>query len=268
MNVYPRAHWYLVLGFVVAVAGFIPSYWSQDLGTFGVSIHVHAASATLWFLALIVQPWLINAGNLKAHRIFGSLALLIAVVLTLTAALITPRNLQLQAANPNLPYMFVYWDITTISLFAIFVTRGMKHRRDVQLHARFMVGTVFVPILPALARGLFFYGVVENFVSALYVGNMITLTAIAVLIHDDDKQGQLRSPYRWLFGVFAVLGTTIEIVGSAAWWQTLVDAAVVPLTWAVLLVGAGSAALLGLQSQRSSRVGPDPIANHAGSDGP
>ncbi len=236
MTIYPRAHWYLMFGLVVAIGGFIPSYWSQEFATFRGIIHVHAATATLWFLTLILQPWLVNSGKRAAHRAFGYASLFNAVVLVVTAAVITPRSLDLQTRNANLPYMFVYWDTVTICLFAVFVILGIKHRRNEQRHARYMVGTVFVPMLPALGRGLFFYGIVENFVSALYLGNALTLAVISLLIYDDHKKGKVHSPYVALYVVFVVLGASMEVVGAAPWWQRFVDAAVVPIIWTPLVV--------------------------------
>ena len=244
MNEYPRAHWYLMLGLAVVVGGFIPSYWSRELSAFQGSVHVHAATATLWFVTLIVQPWLVTTGKLRHHRIFGRLSVVNAVALTVTAALITPRNLELQTGNPNLPYMFIFWDVATISVFAVYVLLGVRRCRDVPLHARYMLATVFVPLLPALSRGLFFYGVVDSFVAALYLGNALTLAVIALLIYDDSRRGTLHRPYVALYAIFTVLGVGVETVGSSAWWQALVDAAVVPLVWVVLLGSVAVAAVV------------------------
>lgn len=237
MKVYPRAHWYLTLALAVAVGGFVPSYWSQDLSVFRPAIHWHAASATLWFLILILQPWLVNSGRVTAHRTIGCVALATAVLLVVTAALITPANLELETANADLPYVFVYWDVATIALFAVYVILGMRHRRSVQLHARYMLATAFVPLLPALARGLYFYGIVNNFTSALYVGNAIVLAVLALLIYDDHKRGKIRAPYVGLYVAFTLLGASVEVVGAAAWWQASIDAAVVPVVWTTLVAG-------------------------------
>lgn len=255
MNEYPRAHWYLMLGLAVVVGGFIPSYWSRELSGFQSSIHVHAGTATLWFVTLIVQPWLVTTGRARHHRIFGRLAVVNAVALAITAALITPRNLELQTGNPNLPYMFIFWDVATISVFAVYVLLGVRHRKNVPLHARYMLATVFVPLLPALARGLFFYGVVDDFVSALYVGNALTLAVISLLIYDDFRRGTLHRPYLALYGIFVVLGVSVEIVGASVWWQTLVDAAVEPLVWTVLL-GSVTAAIIVSRPGRNDRAVP------------
>lgn len=228
MNIYPRAHYYLVIGLVIAIAGFVPSYWSRDLGEFRPSIHIHGIAATLWFLTLIVQPWFIKNGSIRTHRRYGIFALMNAVILVVTTAWILPGTLEIPFESANLAYMFVYWDVATLSLFVAFVCLAMKHRKNVQLHSRYMIATVFIPMLPALARGLFFYGVIDSFISALYIGNALTLMVVTLLIIDDHKKGRLYAPYLSLYAVLAFFGVSIEVVGSAPWWQSFVDAAFAP----------------------------------------
>ncbi len=235
MNIYPRAHWYLLLGLAIAIAGFVPSYWTRNLEGFSLEIHIHALTATLWFITLILQPWLIKSGNIRAHRRYGTFAIFVAIALVVTALVITPNNLNLKVRNPDLKYMFIYWDVVTTTFFAVFVILAIHNRKNVQLHSRYMIATVFVPMLPALARGLFFYGIMDNFVSAIYVGNALTLIAISLLIYDDYKKGKIYLPYVAVYSMLALLGFSVEIVGSANWWQSLMNMAVTPFIWTIFL---------------------------------
>ena len=77
MTRYRNTHLWLLLPFAVAVLGFVPSYW---LRFFEVPWrhHVHGLTATLWFVLLVAQPYLISRGHAAQHRRYGMLALIVA----------------------------------------------------------------------------------------------------------------------------------------------------------------------------------------------
>jgi F0F1-type ATP synthase membrane subunit c/vacuolar-type H+-ATPase subunit K len=73
---------YTVAGLLIAglvFAGYAQSYylarWSQvpaRAPELTALIHVHALSFTGWILLGVVQPWLVQAGNIAAHRRWGT----------------------------------------------------------------------------------------------------------------------------------------------------------------------------------------------------
>ena len=78
---YRNFHLWMLLPFAISVLGFSYSYYFNLKGaTFHQ--HVHGLSATLWYVLVIVQPWLITRkGDIRRHRLLGAFATLLAGVI-------------------------------------------------------------------------------------------------------------------------------------------------------------------------------------------
>lgn len=231
-SIYPRAHWYVMAALAVVMWGFWPSWLSGGMRPLSVAVHLHGVTATLWFIALMVQPWLIKTGRRTLHKYVGRGALVVAAVMIVFQIQALADMHGKPFAEPVLPYYFYYIDLVALPVFTSFVTLALVHRRIMQLHARYMLATCIIPILPGLGRGLFFWGIVDSsFVLALFTSILMVLMVVLLIVRHDYKQGKIYAPWAFLAFLLTFQGATIAIVAPSTLWQTIVDSALVPIMW-------------------------------------
>ena len=149
----------LYLG-LLALSGlaFWPKYLSRLDGAIDPYTHAHAILAVAWCSILIFQP-VLAARGLEWHRWVGRASWVIAPAFVTAALLLASQRFRTmddltfhrEAASLFLP-------LSAVCLFAFSYAFGIYHRRQRQLHARFMLLTGLPMIDPVLGRVLFFYG--------------------------------------------------------------------------------------------------------------
>ena len=72
INLFPKAHLWLLIPFVLTLAGFYLSYWSK-FSEAPWRQHMHGLSATAWYVLVILQPWLIHNKPPNYHKKWGLL---------------------------------------------------------------------------------------------------------------------------------------------------------------------------------------------------
>jgi hypothetical protein len=135
---------------------FWPSYLSV-LPEANPAHHFHAGSSVLWTLLAALQSWSIHRDRFALHRTAGLAVFalfpffLVAGVwvihvetVTLAAGLSDPDNLTLA--------QFGFFDPLANIGFAILFWGGLRYRYKVQLHARYMLGTVMFVVAPVIWR--------------------------------------------------------------------------------------------------------------------
>ncbi len=202
---YKRAHLYFSLALLLAIIGFFPSYFSR-LGQTDVVRHFHGITALAWMLLLVAQAWLIREGNRPVHRRLGKSAfvlapLFIASGLLVTHSMLLGANPFQRAFGPQLAFL----DLTSVIYFGIVVGLAIGHRRNIQLHARYMASTVVLVLPPAVSRilGMGIPGI-SSFEAAVHVGYFLTASVVLLLIIDDRRMGRIRLPYPMLLVVLLV----------------------------------------------------------------
>lgn len=144
-------HLWLLVPFAIVLLGFMPSYWLR-LSEAPWRQHLHGISATLWFIILVAQPYLITRGNVRQHRLYGMFALFVAGGVVFSALSAIPYNI----ANETMPdaarYGLSLIDVIVITGFAFAVSMAIKTSKSVEDHARWMISTVFWALLPGLFR--------------------------------------------------------------------------------------------------------------------
>lgn len=207
---YAKAPYWFAALFVLAIAGFWPSYFSPGASKATVGQHAHAIAMMLWVVLLIIQPWLINRRKRDLHRLLGKLSMILAVVLVASAFYVVRDNL----VRHDPPYPFIslsfFWlGFASALYFAMLYTLAILKRRNMQLHARYMAATALTFIVPGLGRlfgrlgeqtGIGFL----NFPVALWVPALVG----AVMIVHDARHGGIRLPW-----VLATVGWLIVVGG-------------------------------------------------------
>jgi hypothetical protein len=153
---YRHAHWYLLTLFPLAGLAFWPSYLST-ISTASMEFHAHGITATLWLMLLVAQSWTVHHRQRQAHRALGLASLALFPLFLIGGAGIFLGMAQRFAEGVS-PFHVMYaaklsWlDVVGVGGFAYFYYQGLRHRRKVHLHARYMLATVVFLLPPILGR--------------------------------------------------------------------------------------------------------------------
>lgn len=193
MERYRNLHLWLLIPFAIAVLGFMRSYY-LDFTNVPWGNHVHGLSATLWFVLVVVQPYLATRGRLVTHRALGRVGIFLAGAVFASALVRIPGNIRFAREgtdSPIAPDVFLYgvsfFDLVAITGFAVSVVVAVLRSRRLEEHAVWMVSTVLWALMPALTRlallpTIRFYGVVDFASLAMIVTPAIMLTAVVMMI--------------------------------------------------------------------------------------
>ncbi len=231
MKKYHNLHWWLMLPFVIVVAGFTPSYWSR-FGEASFAWHLHGLSATLWYVLLIVQPWLATRGKIKQHRRLGMAGILLAGMVAGTALVRIPANITASKEVPmpwlqNFLYGISLFDLLSIMGFIICVIIGVWRAKKRDDHEMWMISTVFWSLMAGLAR-LGRNMVVSmrgpestfNILDAVFWFNLPMMAVMIFICY------RLRNWHPAMLAAMAVnlLLFFIEPIGQSLWWRHIADA--------------------------------------------
>jgi len=219
---YSRAYIYFGLAFLITIAGFFPSYFSR-LSETGGAHHFHGITATLWMLLLVVQPLLYRLDKIEWHRMLGRTSFLLVPLIVIGGLIMVHMMLNDERYPGNMAYQLGFIDFFVIIMFVMFYVLAIKNVRDTQYHARYMVCTIFGPIIPALTRLLFFIPYVDSFGKSLNISYILVEIVLILLILDDKRRGRIRLPYILALGLMAVQHLMMNFAGNWAWWQWLMD---------------------------------------------
>lgn len=217
---YPHASLWFALILLVAVIGFWPSYFSRLRGTSALS-HFHGTTAIAWLALLIVQGWLFRARKLRWHRLVGRTSFVLVPLFVMSGLLIT----QAMLAGDS-PFHQVYasrlgfYDLTTVAWFTAAYALAIRHRRNLQLHARYMASTALLVLPPALTRTTFLLPGVNSFEVALHAAYAVSIGAVIVLLaHDRRRLGRPSAPYLALLAVFALHLLAFHFIQHVPAWN-------------------------------------------------
>lgn len=212
---YRNFHLWMLLPFAISVLGFSYSYYFNLRGaTFHQ--HVHGLSATLWYILVVVQPWLITRRrDVPRHRLLGAFATLLAGVVAGSALTIIPKNIDDVATldpngffNPTFAYFAVIVDVVLVSLFLASVAMAIvaMKRRDLAGHVQWMMASVFFVLSPGLARMFGIAWIMANqgnmagiSLVKLALPSMLVMMALVLVYY--RKFGSFRHPSFWLLMV-------------------------------------------------------------------
>ncbi|MGQ7828897.1 hypothetical protein [Altererythrobacter sp. Z27] len=218
-----NAHRYLIVMLGLTLWAFWPGYLS-NLPAGKSAWHVHAAGALLWAVLVIVQSWSIHNGKRAFHKtvglasfvafplfLVGGVMAIYAETVTLAAGLHDPENFSLG--------QFGTFDPLANIGFAVLFYGGLKARRNVQLHARYMVATTLFLVAPIVFRLLeqhvpgFSSDTPETayrFSYAMGVGNIAAFVIAIYLYRLAPKHGR---PFLVAAGFIAAQGLGFETLG-------------------------------------------------------
>lgn len=215
---YKNSFIFLSFALIIVIIGFSRSVLAQ-FSSFTFVYHLHGASATTWMVLLIVQPLLYKLNNLRVHRIVGWSTLLLVPIIVI-AGLIMMKNMVINQANypPNTVYKLAFIDITTLIAFITFYYLGLKNRNNIKLHARYMVCTIFAPLIPALTRVFFVLNLADGFTSALTYSYLVIELTILILLFSERKAREIKYTYLPALAFIIVQHLLMYDANNWDWW--------------------------------------------------
>jgi hypothetical protein len=97
----------MLAAFVVVMLGFWPTFYRPLSG--GSTLRtVHGVTSTLWYLALVVQPWLVTHGYVRWHKRVAVAVIALLPVLCVSA-LMTTRVMLARSTIPAMSRPLIPW---------------------------------------------------------------------------------------------------------------------------------------------------------------
>lgn len=160
---YKHFHLWMLIPFVISILGFSYSYYF-NLANATFHQHVHGISATLWYVLVIFQPYLIiRKQNIQRHKTLGTVGIILAGIVAGSALTIIPKNIdnvnELDINgffNPTFAYFAVVIDFVLIFMFIVSVSLAVLRikKKHLSSHVQWLMASVFFVLSPALARML------------------------------------------------------------------------------------------------------------------
>ncbi|MBX7533675.1 hypothetical protein K3165_12140 [Qipengyuania sp. 1XM1-15A] len=143
---YKYGHYWVGFVVLVTVAGFWPSYFLLFATPIPFAFHVHAFTSLAWLLFLIAQSLTIHNRQPAWHRTMGRASFVLFPLLILGFVSIINLSASRFAAEEN-PFImqlgpaFGIGMVTAIAAYLYLFYNALKHRRNVRLHAGYMLAT-------------------------------------------------------------------------------------------------------------------------------
>ena len=164
MHQYKSLYKWMFVPMLFMQLGIYKDYWG-DFSDNAWSVHIHYWTGTVWYIYLILQPYFATHGKLNLHRTNGMIGMFLAGGVCLTALsmmhrdIVTTENILKtpEKFGPFKPWFFfgvAVVEIVMMTAFAYAVIMSIIHRKKLEQHAWWLITTVFIIMMPALARGI------------------------------------------------------------------------------------------------------------------
>jgi len=202
-----------------------------------VSIHIHYWTATTWYIYLIIQPYYATHGKLKLHRTNGIIGIFFAGGVCLTALSMLYRDINfahliqenpgmLGQARPWYLYGIAVVEFVMMIAFMYAVVKSIIHRKELENHAWWLISTVFIIMMPAVVRGVFFvWSLIVGFnnVNNMSVLYMTSFIIIALGLMTAWKYRKLKHPATYLILGVNFFNCLVGIIGRNETIQILLE---------------------------------------------
>ena len=220
---YDNVYLYLAIGLIIVLWGFFQSYFNK-LNQTALPYHVHGISIIFWLFLLIIQPIFYKLGKLKIHRYLGWISILVIPVIIVGGIDMIKLMIQRQERYPpDIVYNLAFIDTCTLLGFAIIYFLAILYRKNLKLHARFMVCTIFGLLIPALTRIFFSLKIVNNFNEALTYSYLLTEFVLLIIICQEKEFKQIQFTY--LPFLLFLIGQHILMyyANQWNWWVSIIN---------------------------------------------
>lgn len=208
---YKYAAYFFFLLFLAALLGFWKSYISifPEFITFVKNpkvIHFHTFVVVIWVILLFVQPVLIRLKKYNIHRFLGKLTyFLVPLIVGSFLALMYTSYYEFNLEDRTLYELgiFFYFQAMHTIFFTVFYILAVINKRNVAVHAGYMISTGLIFINPILRR-VFMNAFNMSFTVSETIAIVVTDLAIVGLIIYAKRKNLNYKLYYIVFGMFMV----------------------------------------------------------------
>ena len=220
MSLYKNAFYWLFALLAILLLGFWNSYFSK-IGEAHLTHHFHGIAMLSWVLLLITQSWLIRNRQNARHRTLGKLSFLLAPAVVISALMVTFYG---HAAEEHpeaaISLSFFWLGLFSGAVFAVLYFFAIRYRNNMQFHARYMLATALVFLVPGLARTVFQYlGPTGIWIPTFYQMLWIPLLIGLWLIFLDWKNKHTVQPWLVFNFLWAINLVAWVVLPNQGWWQ-------------------------------------------------
>jgi hypothetical protein len=237
MNKYKDLYKWMIVPMIIMQLGIFMDYWG-DLTLNAWSVHVHYWTGTAWYLFLIIQPYYATHGQIARHRTVGIIGMFLAGGVCLTALSMLHRDIvsadrslvERDQFGPFEPWFFfgvAVVEIVMMTAFGYAVIKSIIHRKEIENHSWWLISTVFLIMMPALARGMQFLYIGLNFASWPNIDIMLPayvcqLMILVMIVFAAWKFGTLRHPATYLAMAVNIIVFFLEPIGRSETLQAVI----------------------------------------------
>jgi len=198
---------------VLVIAGFAPFVFQrlQSGGTMGLALAGHTVSYMGWCFLFLVQAGLVAGKNIKLHMTLGKSSLALALVMVVTAVLVTQQSFDRGSSGgtPFSPEHFIMLPVMDVLLFVGFYAAGMIKRKQALTHKHIMLFAGIMMLDPATGRLGLALGLPP-------LGLLFHFAVVALVwVHDRKTDGAAHTVTKWAtlllvvrYGLFFTVGFT------------------------------------------------------------
>ena len=227
---FPRASYWFAAMVAAAAVAFWPIYLSRMSDVRETLVHLHTIGVLSWMVLLITQPLLIQRGRRQLHRRLGSLSYGLVPYILVTAILLAHSRFKaMDDATFAHDGGSLWLPLIAALLFLTCYALAIYHRKDMAVHARFMVASALPLIDPIVARLVIFYTPLPpDALTFTKFGYGLTDLVLLVLIWLDRHERRGRWVFPTLLAIFAAghigwftFGQSQAWLSFATWFRSL-----------------------------------------------
>ncbi len=226
-----RKAWLFIVALIAAtIFAFWRSYFGR-LSSSSTGFHIHGMTAGLWMLLLLAQSWTPHRGGIAIHRGLGKTTF-VAMPLFAAGSMGVIHSMATGTAGGHPFYAIwgarlAFIDILAFGAVLYAVGMAFRHRRDVRLHAGYMLSTALPLVSPVLGRvfnqtvpGIIIRGPQDFhlFGWGVQLANLVAGIVALWLWRRDTRNGQ---PWAVALGVVVVQAVGFETVAVGGSWRML-----------------------------------------------
>jgi hypothetical protein len=194
--IFNKSVFWLALIPLFAVWGFWVTYFTRPAGTVSILEHLHGAAMFGWVLLLVLQSGLIRINKRAIHRQTGKLAYVLGPWIIVSTIILANYRLNIRGLTPEGLWIFGLQFFILIQ-YTVFLSMAIRHRKQPDVHARWMICTAFTMLDPIFARILavnFLQVPFESGIIQYFTYSFIDLIVISLVLID-WKSGRRRDVF-------------------------------------------------------------------------
>lgn len=222
---------FFIIFFALVLWAFWINYYGRLTESMPFHTHFHGIVMTLWCIMLISQATLIRFKQYKWHKISGKFSFILVPLIIISGFHIAHVSIGEQPSGTDIFYYRIALMFNSIVAFTILYGLAIYFRSIPQVHARFMIGTVFPVMTPATDRIIhIFFPVMRDFVPTVngspmvqIYGFLLASLVLLAMIAWDWKQNT--RPWAFISVLIVVLLYQISVLFfyNFSFWQRTGD---------------------------------------------